>query len=510
MPRGYQVPSVTDVSCQQLKSITIENLKCLKNVTLSFPESSMVAIMAPNGCGKSSILHAIYCSFNIPGTNSSQNHFSKFFRPTSLNSWDDSEFSIVYSFRRRSEVSDNVTKRYKKSTDRWCKYESRPIRNVEYIGIGTCVPLIELYASKKKITFVKRVLDSREDVSVKERASMVMNRNYNEYCQQEANTKKLIGVECSNVEYSAFSMGAGEQRIFYILDKVIKAPKYSLILVDEIELFLHEDALSRLLDVLRDLCEAKHHQIIFTTHARSILSKGYINFRNLYQVGDRTICLDKCYPEFLTRLTGHPERQYEIFVEDLLAQTIVQQLCLDCGVKSCVDIKKFGTATIGVKSACGMVCTNPDATNNMLFVTDGDRQYYNQEWYNNEVNSFFAGDDPVFPAMRSAALDIITRFVMPDGEISPEEYYRNAILELNRGTLSIEEQTIYDQLYRVVVPADTHDYFNTVIDNLGFSKEVGYAKIIELLKKNAATWREIVRNVQLWIDSKMPEMRIPE
>ena len=65
MAQVYQVPPHTDISHQELNCIKIEKLKCLKNLEIDFSERPMIAIMAPNGCGKSSILHALYCSFNI-------------------------------------------------------------------------------------------------------------------------------------------------------------------------------------------------------------------------------------------------------------------------------------------------------------------------------------------------------------------------------------------------------------------------------------------------------------
>ena len=50
--------------------------------------------------------------------------------------------------------------------------------------------------------------------------------------------KHLTGVQLrSGLKYSSLSMGTGEQRTIKILDCVLKAEPYSLILIDEIDLF---------------------------------------------------------------------------------------------------------------------------------------------------------------------------------------------------------------------------------------------------------------------------------
>lgn len=42
-------------------------------------------------------------------------------------------------------------------------------------------------------------------------------------------------------------MGAGEQRVFKILSALYSVPKYSLVLIDEVDLLLHTNALRRLI-----------------------------------------------------------------------------------------------------------------------------------------------------------------------------------------------------------------------------------------------------------------------
>lgn len=210
----------------------------------------------------------------------------------------------------------------------------------------------------------------------------------------------------------------------------------------------------------------------------------------------------------MSRLTGKRENLYEIFVEDELARTIVQQLCIDNGIKHSIDIIMFGPVSVGIKSAFGMITTDPDSLDNTLFVIDGDKEYYSDEWYSKQAKSFFQGDDPELVPKREKALNLITRFNMPDNKVAPEEYYRNCILGLNRNTLSNGEKIIFDALNDVVVPVDTHDYFKAAIEKLGFTLETGTSKIVDLLKKTNQ-WQIIVERVQLWIDTIKTNIIIP-
>ncbi|MEX4790079.1 hypothetical protein P0161_27995 [Klebsiella pneumoniae] len=52
----------------------------------------------------------------------------------------------------------------------------------------------------------------------------------------------MIGVESGGLAYSSLSMSAGEQKIFLILETILKADKNAL-LIDELDLLLHDEAL---------------------------------------------------------------------------------------------------------------------------------------------------------------------------------------------------------------------------------------------------------------------------
>jgi AAA15 family ATPase/GTPase len=232
--------------------------------------------LGPNGHGKSTILHALACCYQPLLNNpvSKDYKHNQFFPPTSDSTWTDSNFTLYHSYRDGEETI-NTHLHYSKKRQWKPGYGSRPSRYVYFIGIETCVPDIEKEKQKTIIKYDKTNLSEEIYSQIKNKASYIMNREYVEYHNLVTNkNKKYKGVKYSEYSYSSLNMGAGEQRIFLILEKVYKAPKYALILIDEIDLLLHDDALYRLLKTLEEIANTKKN-------TNNFYNAFYINNRNV-------------------------------------------------------------------------------------------------------------------------------------------------------------------------------------------------------------------------------------
>src|SRR5699024_5291771 len=118
-------------------------LKNLIDLEISFEGSQVTAILGPNGNGKSTILHALACAYS-PSQKGENYKFSKFFLPNTDALWNESELSIIHSYRDDKKEYKKVNRGYKKTSVRWTpRYASRPEREIYYIGIDKCVPMIE-------------------------------------------------------------------------------------------------------------------------------------------------------------------------------------------------------------------------------------------------------------------------------------------------------------------------------------------------------------------------------
>ncbi|MFW5664016.1 MAG: AAA family ATPase, partial [Coleofasciculus sp.] len=129
-------------SQQKLISLYFESLKNLRDFSINFESKRLTAILGPNGCGKSTILHALACCYQPIDESKSINYkFSYFFPPTTDFNWQGSNLIMTHSYRVGRNEHESVETEYEKQADRWKPiYKRRPSRHVSFIGIKTCVP----------------------------------------------------------------------------------------------------------------------------------------------------------------------------------------------------------------------------------------------------------------------------------------------------------------------------------------------------------------------------------
>lgn len=484
-------------SQQKLKKIEIELLKNIKHLEIDFTGSELTAIMGVNGSGKSTIIHALACCYkpleNIP---SEDYKFNYFFVPNSDALWKGSCFSIYNDYRIGYEQFTDVKVTYTKQKDRWApRYERRLPRHVSYIGINTCVPAIENEKSKSFIKYVTAPVNDSTAQVIKDKCGVIMNRDYDSYNLHTTKKHKYIGVEWKNVKYSALSMGAGEQRLFDIVREVFNAPKYSLILIDEIDLLLHVTALKRLLCILKERAEEKSLQIVFTTHSPIVLEmKDVINIRYIIQTPEKTLCLEETKPDIIYNLTGESIRPLKIFVEDDLAKTIVKKVCEQIKMLKYVEIREYGSAKNVFTLVSGLLLQSIDIKN-MLFVIDGD-VYISPEEKQHQINAVLTGDTPHYESLREQALSQITQLNLEEG-IKPEKF----IHELLKDQRSIEYDEVKEAAADIVSVDNSHKYLDDLIERLGDERSSGLKRIIDCASKNER-WENYVQAVREWLESK--------
>lgn len=88
-------------SQQVTHSLSITKLKGILSLDeIRFDEKPLTAILGPNGCGKSTILHALACCYKPPAGSDQQNwRFRDFFTPTTDATWVGSSLKMVHSHR---------------------------------------------------------------------------------------------------------------------------------------------------------------------------------------------------------------------------------------------------------------------------------------------------------------------------------------------------------------------------------------------------------------------------
>lgn len=497
-----------EYSCQQVNSLHIEKLKNIRNLEISFDETPLTAIVGSNGTGKSSILHALACCYNPISVKDNKKNvnkgymFCEFFISNTDTTWKDSKFTLKHTYRIKEKLQ-RVSTTFTKDSQWKPRYEKRVSRHVVYIGILSCVPQVEKETNRSIIRYNTLPLSDTESNEVIKNARFVMNRLYDAYNQhnyfRNGKTNTYIGVELNHNKYSSLSMSAGEQRIFHILTEVIRAPKYALILIDELDLLLHIDAQKRLLKVLKDLAERKYLQIIFTTHSAYIMQHhDNIAIRCLYDTSEKTLCYDNANLSVMNRLTGDPVRPIEIFVEDDFANEIVINIATSLGIKKYVHVIMYGSASNCFTTAAGLLLSNK-LTEKMLFVLDGDKLSSPSE-IETSIERCLTGNTQNADRNRRIIQDYIKKFNLQSSipGFNPEAQVHKFLSELDQDqTQSNEITNIAANIHSV---HNNHDYVNDILKQLGYedNRQVGIYKIISVAS-NHSKWSSFVEPVYNWL-----------
>ncbi|XXD10031.1 AAA family ATPase [Klebsiella sp. R445] len=498
---------------QKLVSIKIDKLKNIDNLdSLTFTPHQVTAILGANCVGKSSLLHALASSFRPDRNDLSETHkMSEYFKPNPHALWSGTRFYLTYSYVERNNldaevvVTDAVSE--KRST-RWSpRQESKPYRSVFFIGIYTSTPTLEYinYIKNKsrtgsqQVKYVTTLLTDADSINIRNKTGFVFNRAYTEIYKHTIQkwNEVVYGLGINGVTYSQVSMGAGEQRIIKMLKVLYEAPEYSLILIDELDLLLHEDAFQRLLQVVVDISRSRNLQVIFTTHREGVLKKSdRINIRYIYKTGAQTLCMQQITHDAMLALTGILERPLSLFVEDDFSARIIKKICQQLGVVRYVDISEFGTAQNAFSLTAGLIMTGKDK-DMILSIIDGD-VYSTSLEKQDQIAKVINGTDARSREWRGDLFSRIQQYELPAGE-KPEQFVRNCILRLNPAELNGIQLDIYNSLDRVQAVLNSHDYVNAIQPHYPESTEVIIKDVIELFA-TTPEWLEFVRPVRTEIE----------
>jgi hypothetical protein len=289
-------------------------------------------------------------------------------------------------------------------------------------------------------------------------------------------------------------MGAGEQRVFKILEVVFNAPDYSMIIIDEIDLTLHTDALNRLVNVLVARATAKNLQIIFSSHREELTTRTDINIRHIHQTDTATLCFNETNPDCLTRLTGSRIRPLEIFVEDDLGEIIARKVTEELQIARHCAIKRFGSASNSFTLGAGMFLKGENLDNLSIFI-DGDL-YRTAAEKDAQMKKYFSGNEQDAVQRRNAALSCIREFSLPPAT-SPEQFINNALQQLNDGS------EVCNAANAVQAVQDRHQYVDAILNALGYEDKIqGLTKVVDKLA-TTPVWINYTNSLRIWLTARM-------
>ena len=118
--------------------------------------------------------------------------------------------------------------------------------------------------------------------------------------------------------YSENHMGCGEGRLIRMIDAIENAPEKSLIVIEEPETALHQDAQHNLAIYFLQVCKRKRHQIIVTTHSPSIVDVMPMEARKKVErtITGTVVEDNPTIAEIVADLSNGHQKSLLIYVED--------------------------------------------------------------------------------------------------------------------------------------------------------------------------------------------------
>ena len=333
-------------------NMEINNIKCIKNLTFSFPlEAGIYAITGENGSGKSTLISCASSVFyQMPMT-------EYFGRPN--------DASIEFSL-------GEATRKWGFDGKKWEAVSSAQKMKINGFYEGSIIFGNRFRDTKLSII---NVLDnlSRDDLVeasdfVKKNLGIILRNNANFYQNLhyvKRRTASKLGL--SRITYCNISesgelvsqprMSTGENLLLSILSSLEtltkKREKYNhrspcIVFLDEIELALHSSALRRLVYFLKNLAISINLSIFFSTHSIELLRE--IKAQNIYYLSsmfdDSIMVTNPCYPAYATRnLYGDDGygNDIVILVEDDLAKLVIDKILVSENIPQNIRIKILPT-----------------------------------------------------------------------------------------------------------------------------------------------------------------------
>jgi len=223
-------------------------------------------------------------------------------------------------------------------------------RNVVFCGIERVVPHAEKSVSKSYRKAFQKAKEAGYEKEVAGTVSRILGRPYDDFYYKQHSKYRLPLVRVKSRSYSGFNMGAGENTLFEIFSTIYACQDSLLLIIDEIEHGLHEEAQIRFVEELKEICVRRHIQVICTTHSPRILSALPPEARiHLERTGDIVRVIPAISPEYAAGLlSGIKHTELDVYCEDDVAQELIT-LALPNEVRLRVNIIPIGSAAAVVR-----------------------------------------------------------------------------------------------------------------------------------------------------------------
>jgi hypothetical protein len=369
---GFPYPTLRRVSIKG-----DPGLRGLQELSIDF-NYPLTVVCGKNGSGKTTVLALAALGFHSPHAHFPINahrrprkseHFTYYtFRDFSFKGPNDPDITgveVLWEYDNGKKI------RIQKRSDKWMSYERRPPRPVHYLGIRRSLPAIQQsvlrshFGGKGKGSEVKALNSAFRD-----RLGDIMGRCYDEAGVISSSMYSVRSCKFGNV-YSSFNMGSGEDILIHLMYLLQECPDGSIIVIEEIELGFHPEALSRLAKHLQEIILRKKLQIVISTHSSHFIDSVPREARVLIQQsGKEHTIIAQPTPRFaISSMAGQADPELHVYCEDNFASLLIEQ-ALPADLR-----KRTHIVPVGSKSEMAMQAAfhyRADFGQHMLLIWDGD------------------------------------------------------------------------------------------------------------------------------------------
>ena len=369
-------------SSSLLKSIEIDanggtGLRGIKALQIDF-DYPVTFFTGQNGSGKSTVLALAALAYHgVPGhiasfeknlTEDTDGNFTYFtFRDFFHRGPGD---QVVKGIKLTWKYTNHADVSLQKNSDKWMRYERRPKRAVEYLGISRAVPAFELSYLKSKFSAdMLGIKNAQLDGLTTQIVERILERRYPRV--ETIKRDKFEIRRTSETGYTSFNMGAGEDSLIALLAQISKLPHGSLVVLDEIETALHPAAQRKLVAALLQLSWERKLQIIGSTHSHHIIDGLPRQARKLIlrEQDSHRIVASPTTRLALSEISGQARKELLIICEDSFAASLLTT-ALQASLRKRIDIQPCGSKTELARYARSHLRFAPKAR--CLIIWDGD------------------------------------------------------------------------------------------------------------------------------------------
>lgn len=320
------------------------------SMVFDFP---VTVITGKNGSGKSTLAQLALCCYRYKQPGESLHNIKNYYNlgnffiksnldpePYTSDAYLQYSYAIALEKRGFEQISlfasdsfchakENIIK---KINSDWGGYKKRPDRKCIYFGMGFFVPHHEMgdriYLDPKTCISEKR---SFSETSLKISAE-ILGSPYNAVevatIINQSKEAEMGFASRFGARYSENHMGCGEGRLIRMIDAIENAPEQSLIVIEEPETALHQDAQHNLAIYFLEVCKRKRHQIIITTHSPAIVDVMPMEAR---KKTERTFCgttveNNPTIAEIVSDLSDGHQKSLLIYVEDEFSRKLLIEI----------------------------------------------------------------------------------------------------------------------------------------------------------------------------------------